>query len=279
MYARMRMKILIKWCIKMFFPVPRYCLTLLRRHPSRDLRVLCYHRVNDYPREKLSRIGQEGSVSAREFDEQLAYLRRKGYRSINSSALTRYLLRETDLPSRSILITFDDGYEDNYLCAFPLLKKHGFEAIFFLTTDYIGNGRVFDWDLDGDPSLSKTLTWRQVLEMKASGIAFGSHTKSHTLLTKLGIEEARSELKGSKEEIENRTGEAVQFLAYPFGIFDQALQALAREVGYVGVFTSIPGTNLQGDDAYALKRREVTASDTGFVFKMKVAGALDSFWF
>lgn len=108
-----------------------------RGEPARSLTVVTYHKVRERadPEDPLE-------VSAATFEKQILYLK-KNYRVLSGAELADLLLRRRPLPGRMLLITFDDGWRDNYLQAFPLLKKHGLPALLFVSTDFIGSGKVF----------------------------------------------------------------------------------------------------------------------------------------
>ena len=123
------------------------------------------------------------TVSTSEFEAQMAWLEENGYKTITASELADALEGKGALPEHPVLITFDDGYIDNYQCAFPILKKHQMKAIIFLISDYIS-------------MYPNYLTWEQLFEMQAAGIEFGSHTLDHTVLTDLPLADAERELTG-----------------------------------------------------------------------------------
>ena len=111
--------------------------------------------------------------------------------------------------------------------------------------------------------------------MKRSGIEFGSHTVQHSLLTDLPPELQLEELRASKRQLEKATGASVDCLAYPGGDFDLTTERCAAQAGYTLAFSTIPGVNQPGMPLTALRRTEVSASDSLFVFRAKMAGALD----
>ncbi len=196
--------------------------------------VLNYHQINDRDENLMT-------VSTQEFEEQMSWLRDHGYYAITASELADALEGKTELPKKPVLITFDDGYIDNYKCAFPILKRHGMKAIIFLIPDYVG---VYP----------NYLTWDNIREMQADGIEFGSHTLNHSVLTDLAPEEASRQLRESKQAIEWRTGRPVEYFAYPCGYLNADIEARVRAEGYRAAFTVELGNTKKGDDLYALNR-------------------------
>ena len=163
--------------------------------------ILNYHNIDDAPGEKAL------WVSSSHFDYQMAYLKKNGYHVISLSALIDGIERHIALPKKSVVITFDDGYENNYTQAYPILKKYGYPAIIFLVSDWI--------DRDG------YLTTWQIKEMSRHGISFGSHTQTHPFLPNITEDKKRIEIAGSKVILEKKLGLKMDFLAYPFGGFKQ----------------------------------------------------------
>lgn len=237
--------------------------------------MLYYHRVNATPRRLLGLVSQELSVSPAAFARQLAYLRRRRFVPLSAADVEAHLESGRPFPAKALLITFDDGYADNYTEALPLLRAAGIPALVFLPTDFVGRAEPFPWDPGGLAEASRPLTWNEVRAMARAGIAFGSHSRSHARLDTLPAAALDAELVESRAVIERETGERVAFLAYPAGDFSAPVQDAARRAGYAGSFTTIPGSNDPGVDRFALRRVEVSASDPLPVFALKLAGALD----
>ena len=196
--------------------------------------VLNYHQVNDRDENLMT-------VSPKEFAEQMAWLEENGYRTITASELADALEGKGTLPEKPVLITFDDGYIDNYECAFPILRKHNMKAIVFLIPDYVG-------------AYPNYLTWGNIREMQAGGMEFGSHTLNHIVLTELPPEEASRQLRESKLAIEWHIQRPVEYLAYPCGYLNDDIEARVKAEGYRAAFTVEFGNTKRGDDLYALNR-------------------------
>lgn len=246
--------------------------------PQPGVRVLFYHRVNPYPFSELSLVSREISVTPEFFEQQLAYLKAKGYRSIDITKLQRVLDGLEPADPKELLITFDDGYEDNLIWAAPLLRKYGFGAIFFVVTEFIETGRAAD-QLDYDSAASalyhRFLSSEQITEMYRQGFLFGSHSRSHPDLIKSSDNELEAELNESHAFLETEFAKKVTCFAYPRGIFDERVMQATAEAGYALAFTTITGKNSALTNPMALKRTEISASDNMYLFKMKMHGALD----
>lgn len=199
--------------------------------------ILGYHRVNPDNRGDLS-------VKTTDFRNQLHYLLNQGYKNITlEEAATRFRGGFMPLLSfeRSFVITFDDGYRDNYLHAMPILKELGLKATLFATVNYIGTENPFSWDLkpERQAAFGKfieedfAVTWDQLREMQQSQVFnIGSHTLSHLRLTQLKPEEARNELRFSRQILEKQLGCAIQTFCYPFEDVNRQIIKMVKEEGY-----------------------------------------------
>ena len=143
--------------------------------------VLNYHKVDN--------MNISLSVLPEDFDRQMKYLSENGYHTITPDELYDSLAGNAELPENPVLITFDDGYEDNYQNAYPILKKYDFKATVFVISSFLG---VYP----------NYLTWDQAREMDENGISIQSHTVDHKSMTDLTDDELRTELVDSKKKIE-----------------------------------------------------------------------------
>jgi len=267
-------RLLLKTAVKLGLGSALFGVTPLWR-VSGGLRVLYYHRVNDYPRQELGLLSQEVSVASQSFARQLDYLQRHGYTVITAEEATATLRSGQSFPPNAVLLTFDDGYADNYLYAFPLLYERRLSALFFLTTDFVDASLSFSWDQGKTVEYNRALTWEEVRRMAEGNMAFGSHTKSHPRLDRLAPSALAYELEESKRLIEQQVHHPVTCLAYPAGGCSPAVVAASRCAGYTAAFTTVPGINAPGCDAFRVRRSEVSASDPLLVFALKVRGSLD----
>ena len=197
--------------------------------------VLNYHKVD---RREISL-----SVSPEDFDRQMTFLKENGYHTITPHEMYMAFTDGAPLPTNPVLITFDDGYADNYINAYPILKKHGMKAAIFVVTDFLDRG------------VPGYLTWAQAAEMENSGVfSVESHTVTHSSLLDLTDDAIRRELTQSKRDIEQRLGKEVEFLAYPTGAYNLHIASLVKEAGYKGAFTVRFGNMDQFSNFYAMER-------------------------
>jgi peptidoglycan/xylan/chitin deacetylase (PgdA/CDA1 family) len=167
-------------------------------------------------------------VLPEQFDAQLAALRRWGYEAISFDAWLAFRSGTGPLPRRPIILTFDDGYRSTYETAWPILRRHGCTATVFLVSDLVGKTNEWDADELQEPLLGRA----EIAALRAGGITFGSHTRTHAALTKLSRERAARELGESRTALEALTGTAVRAVCYPYGKQNALVCALAREAGY-----------------------------------------------
>lgn len=229
--------------------------------------VLMYHKVNPY----FYDGGKGLRVTPEAFREQMEYLYERGYHTVSLDQLMGHWQKKGDLPSKPVVITFDDGYEDNYRFAFPVLKKFGFTATIFLVYDDIGGFNVWD-DKNNVAHHIRLLSWNQIDIMKGEGITFESHTLTHPNLTQITPEAARREITESKRKLEKRLGTEVNFIAYPYGKRNSVIDEAVRTASYRGAVTTVMGKNLASTDPVELKRLRVNGYTSMKEFEQMLDG-------
>ena len=239
----------------------KYCAPILTYHSiSGNLfgKVHPYHQIN---------------TPASVFAMQMKWLRREGYRTINLSELLRGFETTEDL-AKTVVLTFDDGYQDFYTNAFPLLRQCGFRATVLLATDRIRDTSV---RMEG----ADYLTWSEVRELHAEGITFGSHSVTHADFRSLGPEHIEYELGYSKETIEQKIGAPVESFSYPFalpeedGDFIRYLADTLENMGYSSGVCSTIGRAMPKNKRFFLPRLSVNCWDDVELLRAKVEGGYD----
>jgi peptidoglycan/xylan/chitin deacetylase (PgdA/CDA1 family) len=157
------------------------------------------------------------------------------------------------LPARPVIITFDDGYEDNYRIAFPILREMGFPAVVYMVTDRAIRTNAWDADEPQVPLLNKS----QIREMTESGIEFGSHTRTHVHLTSISSAGLKKELEGSKRDLERLAGKEAVSFAYPYGELNEEVKQGVRECGYRFAVAGSTGALGFADDLLEIRRTQV----------------------
>jgi len=233
--------------------------------------ILCYHWFNDAEQPGQS-VAPEFGISSAKFSKQMRYLAENGYTSISVDDLINYLERDSKLPPRPVLITFDDGYEDFYRYAYPALRENNLKATVFLITDYINGSNLWD-QAAGEPP-RPILSWSQIREMSDNGIEFGSHTCSHPSLDLQKAETIRRELEDSKKALEDGLGRRVDSIAYPYGNFNRMVKQIAAESGYREAFAVIRAeSDLFDSRRYQLRRAFVHGDETMLAFRLRLTVA------
>lgn len=198
-----------------------------RRVMKEGLCIVMYHQV-----EEREKGGHENFLTYEDtFAGQLRLIKEKGYHPVSLSEVEDSYINRTKLPPRSVLLTFDDGYENNYSKAYPLLLKEKIPAVIFLSAGEIG-------------VKEDMLTWEQVEDMRKSGLVeFSSHGFSHKRLRRCSDEEIRFELQESKRILEERLNGEVKSFCYPYGAFDKRVRKWVYETGYTLDFGTRKGIN------------------------------------
>ncbi|OGC78508.1 MAG: hypothetical protein A2145_02200 [candidate division Zixibacteria bacterium RBG_16_40_9] len=226
------------------------------------MQILAYHKIG--PKFDLSVVYQ----SQKQFSGQLKFLQAEGYRFVSLEEAF-----QKSFPEKALALTFDDGYENIYTTAFPVLQELDIPATAFMVTGFVG--KYNSWDFNFGRKGLKHLSWEQIKEMAKDGISFGSHTVNHPDLTKLDKKYVDYELKTSKEILEDKLGQEVKFLSYPFGKYNSFIKARACEFGYKKAFTLYSDGSSNNSDSYAIKRIGVYRFDTPLSLKIKLEGG---FW-
>lgn len=201
------------------------------RKKVKGLPVLMYHKIgNPSKNSKLKKLW----VSPEKFIRQMDYLVEHKYTSLVFSDLENYYKKNTRLPENPVLITFDDGYRDNYEIAFPVLREKNIKANIFLTSESIGKHN--HWHDPEEEPWQPMLTWEQILDMQNSGlIEFGAHTLNHANLTEIPPETARCEIEECKYRLERKLNRPVYAFAYPYGAgaYDSKIRKLVLDGGFL----------------------------------------------
>ncbi len=207
--------------------------------------MLLYHSVDH--------SGSVISIPPQTFRAQMRYLKCSGYETISLNEYVDYLMGRSKSPGKRVVITFDDGFRNNYTEAFPIFKKYGFIATIFVSTDHVG--QTSSWERDGSIPELPMLTWDEIREMSDYGIRIESHACGHCYLSRLSEDEARHELIKSKNTIESKTGRRVEFFCHPYGNWSADTKRLVKECGYLGAFTRPGFSSVSSkEDLYDLKR-------------------------
>lgn len=220
--------------------------------------ILMYHSI-DPAAAAQNRL----AVTADTFDKQMHFLKSHHYNVITLKALVGLIKNKKKIPVKTICISSDDGYRDNYTYAFPILKKYNLPATMFIILDEVSRPQ-------GD-----RLSWGEIKIMQDSGlITFGSHTLGPEPLINFKSEtEIRRQIFDSKKILEEKLGRKVEFFSYPEGLFDARIKQLVIDAGYSGAVATNPGRDYADDDVFLLKRLRISENSSNmFIFAVESSG-------
>lgn len=218
--------------------------------------ILMYHSVNPnaLPENRLA-------VSVRAFQRQMDFLKRNHYNVLPLEDLANLIKENKGIPNHTCAITLDDGYRDNYIYAFPILKRYELPATMFIIVNEVGR--------------QDRLSWDQIKTMQDSGIiTFGSHSLGPEPLKNIESEqELRAQIFDSKKILEEKLGHKINLFSYPEGGFNPKIRQLVRDAGYKASVATSPGKKFANNDIFALKRLRISStSDNLFVFWIETSG-------
>ena len=190
----------------------------------------------------------------------MAWLKRLRYHVLSLEDYLRYRAEDRLPPARSVVITADDGYVDNYAVAYPILRRYGFPATIFLVSGSVGDANR--WDEPGLLRDRALMSWTEIQEMLRGGVTFGAHTRTHPMLTAVTPDRARAEIAGSRAELEQALGQPIQLFSYPHGKYDATARSIVEQVGYSGACSTRAGMNSPATSKFELRRTEVRGTDS-----------------
>lgn len=224
--------------------------------------ILMYHRVDQIKNDR-------NTVLPEMFSQHLHFLKKHGYNTITLAQLYDYHTQKIPLPAKPLVLTFDDGYENNFIYALPLLLEHKMQATVFVITGWVG--KMNEWEnYSGKPSC-KMMNWEQLKKWQQAGMEIGAHTVTHPSLSRLKEKEIEWELETSKKQLEENLKIKVKFLCYPYGDFDWRVKKIAQKVGYHGAVAIFQGVSLQKEDIWALPRVVISCRQPLWEFGLKVS--------
>lgn len=205
--------------------------------------ILLYHHIQ--PQDLARARGQLSlTVDNTTFESQMKYLVDTGYQTFSAEELAKALINHQKLPTKSIVITLDDGYEDVYTYAYPLLYKYQLKASLMIPTGLLGNPGYLSWD--------------ELKRMVDSGFIFAyDHTWSHTSLVFLTDEKAKQEILTAKQQLEEHLGKPVNIFAYPYGSENQKIINILNQNSFVAALSTTPGTTQCDSNIWSLHRLRI----------------------
>lgn len=236
---------------------------VLTAAPPEGFPILEYHMVTENPHPDAKPY----VVPPEDFAEQLDYLAEAGYTTITPQDYARARKGKQQLPEKPIILTFDDGYEDNWRVVLPMLEERRMRAVFYMVTNSIGQPGY--------------LTWDNLFDMERRGMEIGSHTANHLPLTTLSPEKQREELRLSKLMLEWKGMKTIYSFSYPNGSYNAGVVTMLAEEEYLTAVTGEAGLNTLETNPYLLRRVNIPPPHFGLtefrlrLMKADIAARLD----
>ena len=189
--------------------------------------ILLYHHIQ--PNEQAKQKGQTAlSVDSQIFDSQMSYLASSAYSTITVDQIAQALKNHQQLPPKSIIITMDDGYQDQFTYAFPIIQKYHLTVNLMIPTGLLNNPDYMSWD--------------QLKQMSGSGLAHAyDHTYSHANLGAVDAEKLKFEVMTGKKQLEEKLGKPINIFAYPYGSENNTVINFLTTNGFIAALSTIPG--------------------------------------
>jgi peptidoglycan/xylan/chitin deacetylase (PgdA/CDA1 family) len=225
-----------------------------------------YHRVgdahNDWERKYC--------VSPQRFAEHMHILARAGWQAVTINDFFAWLNCSVELPEQSFLLTFDDGFLGVYEHAAPVLKELGWPATVFLVSQLIGQRD--SWCEAENPSgiTYPLMDASHIRELRNHGFSFQSHSRNHADLPTLNEAALYDQLAGARDDLQTLLGDTVDYLAYPYGHYDDRVSLVAQAAGYRAAFSVQPGFNRRDIDHFRLRRLDVFGTDSAAALRRKI---------
>jgi peptidoglycan/xylan/chitin deacetylase (PgdA/CDA1 family) len=233
-----------------------------------------YHKVGVPPIEsKLKKLW----VSPKKFRRQMLYLKRHGYKTVTFNELQNMRLSNKIVYPKTIIITFDDGYRNNFIEAVPILKEFGFPCTIFIVIDGIGKDNF--WHDPKTETRVPMLSEAEIQQLINSGFEIGAHTLTHKNLSKIPLEQAKKEITESKIKLENKFKYPICAFAYPYGggAFNEQLREYAKQAGYSFAVSIKQGKADMEGNPYCLKRIFIRGDDNMFDFSLNLKSGKSRF--
>lgn len=259
----LKRKLVFSAFLVVFVLLASFFITLSRQY---CVPIIMYHSVSPLAQKKNLL-----AVSADTFERQMRFLKEHRYNVVSLEDLASLIKDRKSLPPRTLAITLDDGYEDNFIYAFPILKKYNLPATIFIIINEVGRPQ-------GD-----RLSWEQINQMQSSGlVTFGSHTFGPEPLTNIYTSRLvkfdiggyfKEQIAGSKMILEKKLGKPVNIFSYPEGRFNEAIRQEVIDAGYKAAVATNPGKKFSNNDVFALKRLRISSNAGNlFIFWVETSG-------
>lgn len=228
--------------------------------------VLMYHRVGD----AHSDWERKYCVNPQGFAEHMQILARAGWHAVTIDNFFAWLDSSIELPEKSFLLTFDDGFLGVHEHAAPVLTALGWPATVFLVSQLIGQRDVWCETHNPSGATYPLMDASHIRELRTRGFSFHSHTRSHADLLMLDDSALHDQLAGARADLQTLLGEPVDYLAYPYGRYDDRVLRAAQAAGYRAAFSVQAGFNRRNIDRFRLRRMDVFGTDSAVALRRKI---------
>ncbi len=211
--------------------------------------ILTYHSVEPKTDKKEGVMQKHYHIYPENFEAQMQYLKDNGYHPITLKQLTNTYRGVGELPEKAVVLTFDDGWKNQYTYAFPILKKFGYSATFFIITKTRGGSYM---------------TWDEIHEMDLAGMDIQSHSETHQKLSKISADKARQEVVGSKKTLETELGHGIESIAYPYYDHNDVVMKMVEDAGYVAARAGWSNAKNGMGNIFSLNSQEVVNNKNPF---------------
>ncbi len=203
--------------------------------------IVMYHHIDELDHHAVA------TIPADRFEKHLQYLKDHRFDVLSMDELVQAKRSGQRISRKTVALTFDDGYVDNYEQAYPLLKRYGFPATMFISSDLVGKPGYISWD--------------QAREMQNNGITFGSHTRRHIYLPDADREEQLDEIVNSRKILERELGMPVKHFSYPVGGFNHEIKQMVKVAGYQSAVSTNRGYDRYNEDVFEFNRVTIDETD------------------
>jgi peptidoglycan/xylan/chitin deacetylase (PgdA/CDA1 family) len=228
-----------------------------------NIPILMYHSIELMPR---STIMRSLHVPPKRFKLQMWILKALGYKGLSLKNLQPYLRGEKQ--GKVVGITFDDGYQNNFINAAPILKKYKFSATCYLVSKRIGSFNK--WDVDKGIDQRPLMTEDEIFKWLDLGLDIGAHSKTHVDLTSISEQDCQNEIYDCKEDLENKFKVSITDFCYPYGHFNESVCTMTKNSGFHSATTMIRGRANPQSDNYQLPRIPINHHTLPHLFIAKI---------
>jgi peptidoglycan/xylan/chitin deacetylase (PgdA/CDA1 family) len=236
------------------------------------MKILSYHSISEEFNDPV--FGQI-TVNPSLFKRQLSILTRFGFRFMTPQHFNELLTSDYNIPKKTVLLTFDDGYKDFIKNAFPLLIEYKISAIVFIVTGLVG--KVNEWDIKKGSKSIELLDLNELKELEEKEIMLGSHSVSHADLTSLSMEDLKKEINDTLTFFEENGLRLPLFFLYPYGLHNYDVVRKVKEAGFLGAFSTDSGSFRNFSDKHLIPRIQVHRNDSPIklLFRVLTGGITD----